>query len=739
MPCSICNKFIGVGKLRPEEDAPVGISRKHVPRDLSWQDLQTSAKIFDEEHIESFSIRFFYPNYEDEDAEVDKVVSFLMQDGIFFDIELFATEEDDCPVPDAWESIPVSQRTSSRTDSSDAIEIIKSWIQLCEDDSEQVDCIEPEDPELPKRVVDVGDADGVIRVVETHGESAKYICLSHCWGSTLIITTTQNTLQQRQRGIDMQDLSNAFRDAIFLTRQLGLHYIWIDSLCIIQDSRTDWEIESAKMSFIYSKAFLTIAATHSPDGRGGLYTDTPDFEVSGETPEGEEYRLFFRERIDHHLDPVPEPDRSGADVGLIGHGTIARHPLLTRAWVYQERLLSPRVIHFGPQELFFECLSAMQCECGGIAHDGSSIAPSGLMKLLYAEALFTTAPGVEWHEYAAYYMARIWRTMVNEYTSLGITKPSDRLPAIGGLAKKMSASRKQEYIAGLWGNTLNDDLIWTVLELEGEKKPRYHPLAAPTWSWASVEAHVFYWDSIVFWNPDETETDEDRPPWQHLSRVENWNIDAAGVDEFGHLNGGTIKVTGLAAEGTIERDVGEETKWGSGSYYVRFSPTLRLMMHADYQLDHKGPHQVLPGTEVLCILMSVIQEGPTDHLVSLVLRAVGGSGQFERIVTQTNLYETRKEKTMTMSNEGLMLPTPPNQIRALQEMILMNLRVVYPGSDMEVLLCMESPGVYYACVIHDPLRQNKVLFRGPKGPNLEIPLVGILREVMVLATTRYHL
>lgn len=58
---------------------------------------------------------------------------------------------------------------------------------------------------------------------------------------------------------------------------------------------------------------------------------------------------------------------------------------------------------------------------------------------------------------------------------------------------------------------------------------------------------------------------------------------------------------------------------------------------------------------------------------------------------------------------------------------------------MEVLLCMEKTGVYYACVIHDPLRTNKVLFRGPKGPNLEVPLVGILREVMVLATTRYHL
>ncbi|KAJ4320125.1 hypothetical protein N0V84_006012 [Fusarium piperis] len=101
--------------------------------------------------------------------------------------------------------------------------------------------------------------------------------------------------------------------------------------------------------------------------------------------------------------------------------------------------------------------------------------------------------------------------------------------------------------------------------------------------------------------------------------------------------------------------------------------------------------------------------------------------------------ESPKKAVKKMQNEALILPTPPTEIRALQEMILMNLRVVYPGSDMEVLLCMEKPGVYYACVINEPLRTNKVLFRGPKGHNLEIPLVGILREVMVLATTRYHL
>ena len=88
--------------------------------------------------------------------------------------------------------------------------------------------------------------DGAIRLVETQGARGLYLCSSHCWGKTQIITTTQSTLSRRLAGIPLEALSNTYRDAILFTRQLSIRHIWIDSLCIIQDSLQDWEIESIR-------------------------------------------------------------------------------------------------------------------------------------------------------------------------------------------------------------------------------------------------------------------------------------------------------------------------------------------------------------------------------------------------------------------------------------------------------------------------------------------------------------
>ncbi|KAI0546150.1 heterokaryon incompatibility protein-domain-containing protein [Xylaria curta] len=95
------------------------------------------------------------------------------------------------------------------------------------------------------------------------------------------------------------ELSATFKDAIWMTRRFGIDYILIDSLCIVQDDAADWELESAQMASIYYNAYLTIAATKSSSGAGGLFSRTPDFKVSGTTPAGEDYYLVFREKIDH--------------------------------------------------------------------------------------------------------------------------------------------------------------------------------------------------------------------------------------------------------------------------------------------------------------------------------------------------------------------------------------------------------------------------------------------------------
>jgi hypothetical protein len=131
---------------------------------------------------------------------------------------------------------------------------------------------------------------------------------------------------------------------------------------------------------IYSNGFVTIAGTKSASGRGGLFTSTPDYCVSGTTPEGERYCVYFREHIDHQIDSILESAEQTSSTKY--------YPLLSRAWVYQERMLSTRVLHFGKYELFFECKTNIRCECGAIRyHGGGTETPISLIKVEYAEAL----------------------------------------------------------------------------------------------------------------------------------------------------------------------------------------------------------------------------------------------------------------------------------------------------------------------------------------------------------------
>jgi hypothetical protein len=221
------------------------------------------------------------------------------------------------------------------------------------------------------------------------------------------------------------------------------------------------------MASVYSNGHLTIAATHSSSGSGGLYAHTPDCEVSGRTADGEKYRLFFRERIDHQIDAGFETNGFTA--------TETYYPLLSRAWVYQERMLSTRVLHFGRYEIFFECKSSIDCECGSIHNHGTGCeTPVPLIKIEYADILSDYDIPLDEQSLADvhYHSARLWRTMVSCYTVLFLTKPFDRLPAIGGLARQIHSKRKSKYLAGLWEDTLQDDIYRVKVEEASTLSPQ---------------------------------------------------------------------------------------------------------------------------------------------------------------------------------------------------------------------------------------------------------------------------
>ena len=177
----------------------------------------------------------------------------------------------------------------------------------------------------------------------------KYVCLSYRWGplgSALPLLTKKNKSEFEQE-IPWLSMPKTFKDVFILVRRLGIEFLWVDSLCILQDDLRDWYFEAAViMSDIYQKSWLTIAATGSKDSNNGLYSVLGSFHVPKELSKS----IFIRQSLDH---PFQSHSYS-----------LKEFLLLSRGWVYQERLLPPIVVHFTQQELVFECREGFWCGCG---------------------------------------------------------------------------------------------------------------------------------------------------------------------------------------------------------------------------------------------------------------------------------------------------------------------------------------------------------------------------------------
>ncbi|CAI0644521.1 unnamed protein product [Colletotrichum noveboracense] len=364
------------------------------------------------------------------------------------------------------------------TSSSLSLQRARTWIGDCE--ANHKDCGKGTQLELPTRLIDVtgvsdNGIDGV-RLVNTRGQRGTYMCLSHCWGKTPIGSKTENaTLQERLNFIPWSLLPPSFQQAIDITRKLRVQYLWIDSLCIIQDSSEDWEREAAQMS----AGLMT--------QKGGCYSKTSPpvcFEIMNQT--GDEFLIALA---------------TGATRNLAQHDKLQRYfPLFNRAWCLQERLLSRRVIHCNYGELAFDCGKGYTCECGGKQHyDWDNVVGlSGTYTPLRSRSKYvallnnrtTTSSSALHTENGKIDPYERWHRVVGEYTCLNLTKTSDMLPALSGLAREMAEITKDTFLAGLWRNNLEQDLMWHVSTVANWREQRETILGrkwvAPSWSWAST-------------------------------------------------------------------------------------------------------------------------------------------------------------------------------------------------------------------------------------------------------------
>ncbi|KAH9210485.1 hypothetical protein DL95DRAFT_258640, partial [Leptodontidium sp. 2 PMI_412] len=204
-------------------------------------------------------------------------------------------------------------------------------------------------------------------------------------------------------------LSQTFRDAIDITRYLGLRYLWIDSLCIVQDDAEDWATESSLMSDVYSGSHINLAASGAKDGSVGSYIIHPSDLVS----------------------------------------SLVDAPLSSRAWLMQERFLPLRTIYFTRKEIFWECCERFACQKENLS-------------------------------------MKAWAQLVQWYSTCKLTKQTDRLVAVSGIARAFESQLKYFYLCGLWRNNLEMQLCWGVAwGTESPVETVSESYVTPSWSWAS--------------------------------------------------------------------------------------------------------------------------------------------------------------------------------------------------------------------------------------------------------------
>ncbi len=362
----------------------------------------------------------------------------------------------------------------------------------------------------------------------SRGETAPYAALSHCWGHKPFLRTLSGSLEAHKSEITWEKLPQSFQDAIAFTRQLGIRYLWIDSLCIVQDDQRDWRREAAKMASVYQGAEIVISAARSDGAYGGLYADVPDTHKTHTiTFVPGHRRRDDDDDYDDDGDNYPSSTSESPQTLHLRPSFIHTHrllspyhpqtstllPIFTRAWVLQERFLSPRLLHFGPHELSFECLAGTTCQCTPQPEPTTtSAAAEAAQPAWYTNLLTRTTSPKKYYSYASWRDGSLserelqvcWRRLVEDYSRLGLTVEGDVFPAIGGMARLMGKVRGTKYLAGCWEESLMvGDLVWRVdLPVaaaetlgEGSKEEwrvRARPSGwrAPSWSWAAVKMPV---------------------------------------------------------------------------------------------------------------------------------------------------------------------------------------------------------------------------------------------------------
>ncbi|KAF9460037.1 heterokaryon incompatibility protein-domain-containing protein [Collybia nuda] len=424
-----------------------------------------------------------------------------------------------------------------------SFELARYWLKECT--TRHTDCPSYEAKPLPTRVVDVGSADDPIRpprLIVTHGSVAPYAALSYCWGQPQQWTTTRDNISDLMTGggIDLSVVATTIKDAIVATRRLGLQYLWVDSLCIIQDDEEDKRAEISRMRDIYKDAYCTLIIESATDSMDGFLRRQPD-------PDFPVYHL-----------PLAKPHNGGYTYEVVRLRNVATYnyepqkaAVNGRAWTMEERLLSQRKLLYTQKQLRWECQSQKRQDGGfpprgTTGRDPTYVQP--FYKVIDAKELETPwspaypEPDLKGQDK----LRRFWDLLVNEYTARECTNPVDKIRAFGGIAAEFQrVFPEDKYLAGLWKDTLFLGLLWC-RNGDVAALPRPAKYRSPSWSWAAIDSEVL--TERFEWCLDKEKTA------QFFEILDGETTLRSANAPYGEVTAGKITVRGYLRKGRLLSD-----------------------------------------------------------------------------------------------------------------------------------------------------------------------------------------
>ncbi|MCJ1282909.1 hypothetical protein MMC26_002235 [Xylographa opegraphella] len=521
---------------------------------------------------------------------------------------------------------PVQESTSSEN----TLRLASHWLSNCLQNHQ---CGESSSTETvqewrPSRLIDVGDlvCGDLLRLCESADipSGSLYVSLSHCWGKLEIFKLTTKNFESLKNRVPPEKLTQTFLDAIEVTRRLGIRYVWIDSLCILQDSPEDWNREAALMGKVYKYSYCNIAATGVWDGRRGFFSKRipaliePLVLQFPEAVQKEKVRRTTRNRFQRAKYPEPQTTYSDVhtflDLELWKNG-VEDAPLNSRGWVVQERVLAPRVLHFGFKQLYWECRALEACETfpNGFpnvltGHPYKSLHP-------FDPALQPVDPSASMLRWSGTTTTafHVWDRVVAAYTSGALSRSTDKLVAISGIARELHPLMNSRYLAGLWEAQLPRQLLWvTARSPIGRKNSgtvghQSIPYRAPSWSWAATDGPL---KTVIQWD------------WGGERKQRDFLIDilaahvtpAAHNDAMGQVVSGSLIIRGRMLEAHL---VEKETMESSGpllSYQLLMAGQTLIHVSVFEDIQKALPADDEVRKQIFCVPVSVSVSLPRSTL-----------------------------------------------------------------------------------------------------------------------------